>query len=575
MTVTAEFRTAAPVAADAIHDAYAALADAFGAVTARARGRFERRAWAAAQADARERLALWPAAVDGAVADVRGVLDDRRRVRAEAVELKWLYVDLVANRPDRELAETFFNSVTRRVFHTVGSQPDAEFTESVPLHRDDRRGPVFRAYPTSRVDAGVVERILADAPLSAPWADRRGDAEGAAALFRAQVGDVEAERVEVLPVLFFRNKGAYLVGRVVPARGEVVPLVLALTHPPEGVRVDAVLTTSDEVNVVFGFTRSYFHVETDRPCAMVEFLRTVMPRKPVHELYTALGWYKHGKTELFRELQGHLACGDARFELAEGVPGMVMSVFTLPSYNVVFKVIKDRFAAPKESSRDDVKRKYELVFVRDRVGRLADAQEFEHLELPRACFDDGLLERLLAEAAGSVSVEGGRVVVRHVYTERRVRPLDLYLRESEADAARAAILDYGLAIKELAAANLFAGDLLLKNFGVTRHGRVIFYDYDEIQPLTEVRFRSMPKARNDDDEMSGEAWFSVDPGDVFPEEFLPFLVPAGPLRDAFLEAHADLLTVRFWRGMQERQAAGEIPDFYPYPQQRRLRPETA
>lgn len=575
MTVTAAFRTAAPVAAEAIHDAYARLADAFGEVTARARGRFERREWAAAQADARERLALWPAAVDAAVDDVRDVLDDRRRVPAEAVELKWLFVDLCAARPDRELAETFYNSVTRRVFHTVGSQPDAEFTESVPVHRAEGRGPVYRTYPAEAVSGAVLARILGDAPLSAAWADLAGDAEAAAALYRAQAGDGAVRALEVLPALFFRNKGAYLVGRVVRAQGGAVPLVLALTHPPEGVRVDAVLTTSDEVNVVFGFTRSYFHVDTDRPCAMISFLRTLMPRKPVHEMYTALGWYKHGKTELYRELRAHLARGGARFALADGIPGMVMSVFTLPSFNVVFKVIKDRFAAPKEISRDEVKRKYELVFVRDRVGRLADAQEFEHLEFPRACFGRELLARLLDEASGSVQVEGDRVVVRHVYTERRVRPLDLYLREQDDDAARAAILDYGLAIKELAAADLFAGDLLLKNFGVTRHGRVIFYDYDEIQPLTEVRFRHMPKARHDDDDMGGDPWFSVDPGDIFPEEFLPFLVPAGPLREAFLQAHGDLLTVRFWREMQQRQKDGELPDFFPYPPQRRLRPDAA
>ncbi len=249
-----------------------------------------------------------------------------------------------------------------------------------------------------------------------------------------------------------------------------------------------------------------------------------------------------------------------------------MTVFTLPAYNVVFKVIRDRFAAPKSVTRDRVMNRYRLVFAHDRVGRLADAQEFEHLDFPRERFAPALLEELLGEAGESVRVVDGRVVIRHLYTERRLRPLDLYLREAAPEAARAAVVEYGNAIKDLACANIFPGDLLLKNFGVSRHGRVIFYDYDELALLSEVRFRPLPVARNEEDEMSADPWFSVDEGDVFPEEFLPFLVPAGPLRDAFLEAHADLLTVGFWREMQRRQSAGEIPDFFPYPRCRRLAP---
>jgi isocitrate dehydrogenase kinase/phosphatase len=562
--------------AERIAEAYAALADAFLALTRRAPGRFVRREWGGWQADARERLELYPRAVDAAVADVRSLVHAGPWRAEQAVEAKWLFVDRIADRDDHELAETFFNSVVRRVFRTVGANAEGEFTATVPVRgRGAGRPAGWRSYPVDgELSAGTVERMLRDAGPDLPWASLRRDAELAARSIANDLrreGSAQIERIEALPALFYRNKGAYLVARLVRSGADPLPLILALIHPEDGVRVDAALTTADEASVVFGFTRSYFHVETDRPCVVVDFLQSVMPPKPVHELYTAIGFNKHGKTELYRELRDHLECdADARFERAEGIPGMVMTVFTLPSLAVAFKVIKDHFAQPKETSRRQVMAKYDLVFRHDRVGRLADAQEFEHLQLPRRCFPADLLDSLTAEAGRTVQVDGDRVVIRHLYTERRVRPLDLYLREAPAGDARDAVVDYGQAIRDLAAANLFPGDLLLKNFGVTRHGRALFYDYDEISLLADCHFRALPTARSDEDEMSADAWFSVDDGDVFPEEFLPFLVPPGPLRDAFLEAHAELLTPRFWHRMQESQAAGEIPDFYPYKPGRRL-----
>ena len=295
-----------------------------------------------------------------------------------------------------------------------------------------------------------------------------------------------------------------------------------------------------------------------------------MPLKHTDELYTAVGHKKHGKTELFRALQRHLERPDAAFEPAEGDKGLVMSVFALPSFGLVFKVIRDSFGPAKTVTRRAVLDGYRLVFAHDRVGRLADAQEFEYLEFPRARFAAPVLDELLAAAPSAVAVAGDRVIVRHCYTERQVTPLNLYLGRASPAAARDAILDYGDAVKDLAAANIFAGDLLLKNFGVTRHGRVIFYDYDELCLLTDCRFRALPQARTVEDELAAEPWFYVGEWDVFPEEFLPFMLPPGGLRDAFLSRHRDLLTVAFWTDMQARQQAGEIVNFSPYRPDRRL-----
>ncbi|HXI20495.1 MAG TPA: bifunctional isocitrate dehydrogenase kinase/phosphatase, partial [Gemmatimonadales bacterium] len=431
----------------------------------------------------------------------------------------------------------------------------------------------LRVYSADRGLESLFRSLLGQLPFAARYDVLDADA---ALVARAVAADLAAqpelgplERVELVPSPFYRNKGAYLVGRLRTAGG-VLPLVIAVVHDEDGLRTDAALTTSDEVSVVFSFTRSYFQVEVDCPRALVGFLRSLMPLKPVGELYTSLGYHKHGKTELVRALFRHMETHDARFELAAGDKGLVMAVFALPSLNVVFKLIKDRFGPPKRTTRQQVMEKYHLVFVRDRVGRLADAQEFEDLEFARDRFGPGLLQELEVECAGTLRVEGDRVIIRHLYTERRVTPLNLYLREVDESRGIDAILDYGQAIKDLAAANIFTGDMLLKNFGVTRHGRVIFYDYDELCLLTECNFREIPQARHEEDEFSAEPWFAVGERDVFPEEFRVFMTLPGRLGEAFRTTHGDLLTVEFWRRMQDLARQGEVIDFFPYKPARRL-----
>ncbi len=558
----------------AIAEGFEAYHARFKAITRRAKERFERRDWRGIQQDATERLAVYKEHVERVLARVRALLGERERDVPTWESIKWFHAALIVDRADCELAETFFNSVTRRIFTTVGVNERVEyvFPDANPGESGDYT-PITRSYPWAGDTRALVQRLLADVPWRAPWRDLEGDAARTAARIdqdlRAAWGDVGIDAIEVLDSPFFRNKGAYLVGRM--RRGHRVrPLLLPLLHDERGIFVDAVLTTADEASIVFGFSWTYFLADVARPREAVEFLSSIMPLKRIDELYTAIGYNKHGKTELYRSLVEHLREPDAKFELAPGEQGLVMSVFTLPSLNVVFKIIRDTFGHPKRTTRRAVMDRYHLVFVRDRVGRLADAQEFEHLELRRSCFTEPLLAHLLAVAPSVVQVVGDRVIVRHLYTERRVTPLDVYLREATPEAAREAILDYGQAIKDLAAAGIFTGDMLHKNFGVSRHGRVIFYDYDELCLLAECTVRRLPRPSTPDEELAAEPWFYVGERDIFPEEFGPFMVPAGGLGEAFLAAHGDLLTVEFWQRMQERQRAGELFDVFPYGQARRL-----
>jgi isocitrate dehydrogenase kinase/phosphatase len=554
-----------------IADGFEAWRAGFRALSSRAADRFAARDWHGIQADARDRIDLYGAQVERTVEELRGILGPAPDPEAGSA-VKDAYTAWCAPRPDVELAETFFNSAVRRVFGTAAVDPRTEFAaEEVDVPPPGEGA--CRREPVADEPAGLetaLHRVLGRIRLGTPLRAPAEDARLAAAAIRRELGTAPAE-IEILPRVFYRNKGAYVVGRLRFTDRDPAPLLLAFVHPPAGVELDAVLLTSDEASTVFGFTRSYFHVDEERPRETIDFLRALLPHRRIDELYTAIGHHKHGKTLLYRALMRQLARSDARFETAPGARGLVMAVFTLSSFNVVFKVIRDRFGPPKRTTRRQVREQYRHIFMRDRVGRLADAQEFEELSLPVDRFTPEVLDELRRDAPSMLRHEGDRIVLRHLYVERRVRPLDLFLQEAPPDAARAALADYGRCIKELAAANLFPGDLLLKNFGVTRHGRVIFYDYDEVAPLDACRFRSFPPPRDDADELAAEPWFPVRDGDVFPEEFGSFLGAAGAAGELFGRLHADLFTVAFWRDLQERQNAGEVIDFFPYPASRRLR----
>ena len=565
----------ATVSAQLILDGFASYQDQFTAITQRAKQRFEKRDWSGLQADAIDRLDLYKTVVEGVVDRVRDSLGPEVEDKSVWAAMKSRYSELIANREDWDLAETFFNSITRRIFSTVGLDPNIEYVdtdfESPPTAAVE---PVYRVYIDHQSPADLLERVLADYQFEVPYTDIRDDAELAAAQLTAHLPEVGAlrsiERVEMVRTVFYRGQRAYLIGRVYSGLA-VIPLVLALANTDAGVMVDAVLLEEDDVSTLFSFTRAYFHVEAERPYDLVRFLEVLTPRKRSAELYISIGYNKHGKTGLYRDLFRHLALTDQQFEFARGARGLVMVAFTMPGYDIVFKVIRDSFDPPKQTTRQSVMDKYQLVFRHDRAGRLVDAQEFEHLKFERKRFTDALLTELLTKAGRTVSVEGEYVVIDHAYLERRVIPLNLYVREASDRAISAAVVDYGRTIKDLAAADIFPGDMLLKNFGVTRHGRVVFYDYDELTLLRDCNFRVMPEPTTPEQEMASEPWFSVGEADIFPEEFRSFLGLSGDLREIFEKHHANIYEAGFWTSIQDRIAAGELIDILPYGPGQRLR----
>jgi isocitrate dehydrogenase kinase/phosphatase len=569
MYTTLTEKRIATLAANVIYEALNTYHARYKGITQRAKLRFKNRDWQNMQRDAAERLSLYREVVDHIESRIKYLLLGRAQNKPLWEHIKVIYSGMIVSNDDWELAETFFNSISRRIFATVGVDIKIEFVNTdfdSPPNRIS--GAVFHTYPGQESTADLIGQILSDYPLMVPFKNAAHDAAQVAAKIESHLQDLEypdsIDRIEMIRSVFYRGMGAYLIGRIY-AQSHLVPLAIALLHGSGGIVVDAILLDEDDVSILFSFTRSYFHVVVDRPYDLIIFLRSILPRKRIAELYIAIGFTKHGKTEIYRELLDHLAmCYEDRFDISPGKPGMVMIVFNMPDYDLVFKLIRDRFDQPKNTSRREVMAKYDLVFRHDRAGRLVDAQSFEHLKFDACCFSEQLLTELKQEAGSTVQIKDDHLIVKHAYVERRVTPLDVFLEQADPSAARKAVIDWGHTIKDLAVSNIFPGDILLKNFGVTRHGRVVFYDYDELCPLTSCNIRKLPESTGYDDEMASEPWFYIDVNDVFPQEFRNYLGLTESLRKVFLQHHADLFEVDFWLRAQQAIQAGNLPHTYPY-----------
>ncbi len=562
-------------AAGAIFDHFRAYRREFEAITAAARQRFLAADWRGVQDAGARRLDLYNTHIEAALTSIGG----DRKAASDGTATYWPRTKehfriLIADQPDGELAETVYNSIYRRAVAPGHPVDDHLFVHSsfdrAPIPSPD---PVFTTYGTVGGMASMLRRMLDERLGDVAWQDLGRDIDRMlSSLAEAGLDRQGAPSLEVDAVnsLFYRNKGAYLVGRLrFGDRSRPFALALCL-DPARKVHVDTLILDEDELSIVFSFTRAYFMVQASYPFGLVEFLHSLLPNKKRSELYASIGEHRHGKTEFYRGFLNHLDKSSDRFEIAPGIKGTVMTVFTLPSYQTAFKVIKDRFSAQKTVTARDVRDKYHMVKSHDRVGRMADTQEFENFTLPLRRLAPELLDELQSVAAGSVAVDGEVVRIAHLYTERSMTPLNLYVGTARGEALIDALDEYGNAIKQLAAANIFPGDMLLKNFGVTRHGRVVFYDYDEICYLTDVNFRSIPEARNMEDEMASEPWYSVAGNDVFPEEFRHFLFGRAETKRLFTRMHGDLFDPNYWRRLQRAIRDGQVIDVFPYRRRKRF-----
>jgi isocitrate dehydrogenase kinase/phosphatase len=545
----------------------------FRETSAAAKRRFELADWRGQQRAQAQRIEYYDQRVDEAVARLRSEFAVDTLSMDTWQQAKLHYIGLLTNHRQPELAETFFNSVTAKLLHRSYFRNDFIFVRpaiSTEYLEPDTPGaaPTYRAYYPTKDDLHETwARVISNFQLGVEFEDLERDVENVVQAMVSELGGFRPRtnfQIQVLSSLFYRNKGAYVVGRIINGFTET-PLALPILHGPDGrLLVDAALFGEDELLMIFSYARAYFMVDMEVPSAFVQFLRSLMPRKPRAELYNSIGLQKHGKNLFYRDFLAHLRHSSDKFRIAPGIKGMVMLVFDLPSFPYVFKVIKDFYPPQKETTREQIKGKYLLVKQHDRVGRMADTLEYSKVAFPRQRFEEELIAELRHFCGSLLEEDGDMLVIQHVYIERRMVPLNIYLQEASPAQVAHAVVEYGNAIKDLVSANIFPGDMLWKNFGITRHGKVVFYDYDEIEYITDCNFRRVPQPRNEEEEMSGEVWYSVGPHDVFPETFGPFLLANPEVREVFMAHHADLLDAAFWQGHKERIAAGHVHDVFPY-----------
>jgi isocitrate dehydrogenase kinase/phosphatase len=547
----------------------------FQNITLAAKSRFENADWPGMHRASAQRIDLYKEKTTKVTEFVELIAGDQLRDFEFWREARQVYADLIRGHNNFEIAETFFNSVYCVAFKHRKIRDEHAFVFSPqgdmpPANIDE----VYCLYPVNGSFVAAFTALLTDYAFSNPYENLKRDVTSIQEVIDEQLSESlvklgETAEMQVLEHHFYRNKAAYIVGRIVSGE-QSMPFALPLLLNEEGeVYVDTVLFGADHLSVIFSFTRSYFMVDASIPSQYVLFLQQLMPAKPISEIYSAMGYNKHGKTYYYRCAFRHMNTTTDKFIIAPGIKGMVMSVFTLPSYDFVFKIIKDRFTAPKDITREQVKEKYRMVKRADRAGRMADTQEFNNLAFARDRFSDELIEELHKVAPSLIEEHGKALVIKHVYVERRMTPLNLYLQDATDEQVFDVMDEYGNAIKELASANIFPGDMLLKNFGVTRHGRVVFYDYDEIMPLLDCNFRKIPPPRTEEDEFASKPWYSVGKNDIFPEEFRLFFSGNQRARGFFDELHADIYQAEFWQGLQQKISSGYVEDFFPY--RRKLR----
>ncbi|WP_322023200.1 bifunctional isocitrate dehydrogenase kinase/phosphatase [Burkholderia sp. BCC1977] len=534
---------------------------------------YERTDWHGLQRLARERITSYDERVQECVEVLEDEYDAENIDDEVWQQIKLHYIGLLTSHRQPECAETFFNSVCCKILHRSYFSNDFIFVRPAIsteyLENDEPAAkPTYRAYyPGTDGLAATLERIVTNFQLEPPFEDLTRDIGCVMQAISDEFGQFDAApnfQIHVLSSLFFRNKSAYIIGRIINA-DRVLPFAVPIRHVRPGLlALDTVLLRRDLLQIIFSFSHSYFLVDMGVPSAYVDFLCTIMPGKPKAEIYTSVGLQKQGKNLFYRDLLHHLSHSSDRFIIAPGIKGLVMLVFTLPSFPYVFKIIKDQFPPPKETTRAQIMEKYQLVKRHDRLGRMADTLEYSSVALPISRLDHALVRELEKEVPSLLEYEDGNLVIKHLYIERRMTPLNLYLQNGTDADIEHGVKEYGNAVKELMKANIFPGDMLYKNFGVTRHGRVVFYDYDEIEYLTDCNVRRVPPPRNEEDELSGEPWYTVGPHDIFPETYGPFLLGDPRVRTVFMKHHADFFEPALWQASKDKLLQGELPDFYPY-----------
>lgn len=570
--------------ARAVFAGFEAMFATFLNITLGAQSRFEQRQYHEVQSAMRERLQVYERQVKSVSEAVKVIAYAELSCPQTWQLAKNIYGNMVKNHENEPIAHTFFNST----FGAIWDDKKIRTVHLFVLKAKYRTQP--RPYDSlvKRISLqhgfnSAIKTLITNQVFRVPFSNLNQDVatlqatltQGAKQQCRQvyELINLNDGYIEYAYSHFYRNKACYLIGRCIAKNGDNMPFAIAILNTPKGLKIDAVMMGADQLSLLFGFARTYFMVDTDQPARYVDYLSVLMPHKQRFELFNAIGFIKHAKTEFYRYKVDTTKNSPASFKYvaAPGTPGMVMLVFTIAGSDHVYKVIKDKFSAPKTATKAQVKEKYNFVKQADRVGRLVDTHEFRYLAFDLSRFSELLLQQMKEHIGSSLIISGKALILKHVYVERKMTPLNLYINDCDSKALTQVMLDYGRAIKDLAGANIFPGDMLMKNFGVTRWGRVVFYDYDEICPLTDCNFREVPQTQNVLEELSSDSYFDIEPNDIFPSQFKVFFSANELAFNAFNSHHSDLFNAQFWQTCQQQVQQGYLPDVYPYKQSWRFK----
>jgi isocitrate dehydrogenase kinase/phosphatase len=543
----------------------------FFQLTWAAKAAFERRDHPAAVSHARVRLGLYNATVYPLADELRAAWPQLKEREPLWREIEAAYLAALYGRYEADLALAWLHSAQRCVHHGEWKPVEYGFGGS---HRIvPPADAVCERIPCSwPLDPAVVQKALQVAELAVPFCHAARDAE----LIARRVNDLLASRaggglraIEMVRAGFFRNRGAYLVGRLVLKGAEVKPFVIALVNAEAGVQAAALLHATAHVHNLCSSTEAPFQVTSRYYHELAAFLQSIMPSRPLGLHYSTIGYYHFSKVAVMNEVRRRLVRDRERFVVAPGSVGTVTIAFTSPQLDYVLKVIRDRptsgYKWDSFEGVDAVLAKYKRVHEINRTGSMLDNIVYYNLKLEHSWFEPALLSELLQSAGNSAQLQGRALVFKYLIAQRKLTPLNVFLEGAPEDKAVRAMVNLGFCIRNNAAANVFNKDFDARNYGVSRYLKIYLYDYDAVEALTDVKVRS--NRDRCDGEEDAPAWF-FEPGLIFlPEEIEAGLrVRNRALRRAFRTAHSDLMSVEYWEGLQQALRAGQVPGTHTFPE---------
>ena len=549
----------------------------FQVITESAKTAFETRDYQASLIISKKRLSLYSDSMYKLGENLSDAFSPISRDQGlwEVIEEK--YRQLVRNRYEGDLALAYIHSVRRALL--LGEWSPVDYSFDVPSKANKNYSDfLFETFHTEAITTDLLLDILRVPGFNVQYRELKVDAMLAAQRVKGDLDDrfstYKIQKIEVIKGEFYRNRGAYIVGRIVLDNLSNVPLVIALLNEEKGIYVDAILTSESAAFNIFSTTRANFHVNNEYYHELSEFLHSIIPKRSLGLAYSTIGFNHFGKVAVMEELKEELLSNDGKFDFAIGFKGTVAIGFQSRQSGYNLKVIRN---SPTEQYKwgmfegvPSVLEKYSRVHVINRTGSMLDNIIFYRVKLERIWFTNALLEELLNEASECVTLQGNFLFFRHLIVQRRLTPLPVYLETSSQAESEAAVINLGHCIKNNMAANIFNKDLDARNYGVGVFGGVYLFDYDALEKFTEVKIRTNQNQFEGEEEIP--EWFFEDGVVFLPEEIESGLrIPSRSLRRLFREVHGDLLQVGYYERIQEELRVGKVPSVRVYPEQYQIK----